>query len=74
MQHVEYIDAFTDLPGGLPRFSLDKYVMQRDPGETDEEYEARLSLSARDGMPLPFRSGEVDQVPLRQRSQIAPDR
>ena len=28
----------------MPRFSLDHYEMQRDPGETDEEYEDRKSL------------------------------
>ncbi len=28
----------------LPSFSLDAYVLLRDPDETDEEYESRLTL------------------------------
>jgi hypothetical protein len=32
-----------------PRFSLDRYEMQRDPGETDEGYEARRRLFTDNG-------------------------
>ena len=28
----------------MPRFSLDEYELQRDPGETEEGYQARLHL------------------------------
>lgn len=41
---AEYLEALGDLSTHLPRFSLDHYEMQRDPGETDEEYEDRKSL------------------------------
>lgn len=41
---AEYLEALTDLSSHMPRFSLDHYEMQRDPGETDEEYEDRKSL------------------------------
>jgi hypothetical protein len=43
-RHAEYIETLEELSGHLPRFSLDHYEMQRDPGETDQEYEARKSL------------------------------
>lgn len=43
-QHIEHVDTFADLSGGLPRFSLDDYVLQRDPDESDADYEARLNL------------------------------
>jgi hypothetical protein len=43
-RHAEDIDAFDDLSSGMPRFSLKHYKPQRDPGETDEEFEARVSL------------------------------
>lgn len=39
-----YLDALGDLSSRMPRFSLDRYEMQRYPGETDEEYEDRKSL------------------------------
>jgi hypothetical protein len=41
---AEYLDALGDLSSHMPRFNLDHYEMQRDPGETDEEYEDRKSL------------------------------
>lgn len=41
---VEYLDALGDLSSRMPRFSLDHYEMQRNPDETDEEYEDRKSL------------------------------
>jgi hypothetical protein len=41
---AECLEALDDLSTHLPRFSLDHYEMQRDPGETDEEYEDRKSL------------------------------
>jgi hypothetical protein len=41
---AEYLDALADLSSHMPRFSLDHYEMQRDPAETDEEYEDRKSL------------------------------
>jgi hypothetical protein len=43
-RHAEDIDTFEDLSAGMPRFSLKHYKPQRDPGETDEEFEARVSL------------------------------
>jgi len=43
-RHAEYIETLEELAVHTPRFSLDHYNMQRDPGETDEEYEARKSL------------------------------
>jgi hypothetical protein len=42
-RHAEYIDSLNAV-SEMPRFSLDEYEMQRDPGETDEHYEARLDL------------------------------
>jgi predicted CopG family antitoxin len=42
-RHAEYIDALNAF-SEMPRFSLDQYQMQRDPGETDEEYQARADL------------------------------
>jgi hypothetical protein len=41
---AEYLEALSDLSSHMPRFSLDHYEMQRDPGENDEEYEDRKSL------------------------------
>lgn len=41
---AEYLETISDLSSHMPRFSLDHYEMQRDPGETDEEYEDRKSL------------------------------
>jgi hypothetical protein len=41
---AEYLEAFSDLSAHMPRFSLDTYDLQRDPGETDAEYEERKSL------------------------------
>ena len=43
-RRAEYLEALADVSSHLPRFSLDHYEMQRDPGETDEEYEDRKSL------------------------------
>lgn len=43
-RHGEYIKTLEDRALDMPRFTLDHYEMQRDPGETDEEYEARLRL------------------------------
>jgi hypothetical protein len=43
-RHAEYVETLEELAAHMPRFSLDHYEMQRDPGETDEEYEARKSL------------------------------
>jgi hypothetical protein len=42
-RHAEYIDSLNTF-AEMPRFSLQAYEMQRDPGETDEEYEARADL------------------------------
>jgi hypothetical protein len=42
-RHAEYIDTLNSF-SELPRFSLDEYELQRDPDETDEEYQARLNL------------------------------
>jgi len=42
-QHVEYVEEHTSF-AQLPRFSLDEYELQRDPGETEEGYQARLHL------------------------------
>ena len=43
-RHAEDIDAFEGNSASMPRFSLDHYKPQRDPDETDEEFENRLSL------------------------------
>jgi hypothetical protein len=43
-RHCEYVETLEGLAGHAPQFSLGHYEMQRDPGETDEEYEARKSL------------------------------
>ena len=40
-ESIETLDDFSRL---MPRFSLDHYELQRDPGETDEQYKARKSL------------------------------
>ncbi len=37
---IAAMEAYAD----MPRFSLDSYEMIRDPGETEEDYQARLSL------------------------------
>lgn len=42
-RHIEYINQFENF-SEMPRFTLDEYEMQRDPNETDEEYQARLDL------------------------------
>lgn len=39
-QHVDSIEALSQ----MPRFSLHEYEMQRDPGESEETYQARLRL------------------------------
>ena len=44
MRRAEYIDALSGDETGMPAFSLEDYEMQRDPGESDEDYENRLSL------------------------------
>jgi hypothetical protein len=41
---AEYLEALGDLSSHMPRFSLGHYEMQRDPDETDQEYEGRKSL------------------------------
>jgi hypothetical protein len=43
-RHAQYITTLEDRPSGSLRFSLDDYEMQRDPGETDEDYKFRLRL------------------------------
>jgi hypothetical protein len=43
-RHAEYIETLEELTAHMPRFSLDRYEMHRDPGESEEEYEARKSL------------------------------
>ncbi|WP_156917702.1 hypothetical protein [Salinarimonas rosea] len=43
-RHAEYIDALSDGEPSTQRFSLDRYELQRDPGESDEDFEERLSL------------------------------
>lgn len=43
-RHVEYIGSLQELGQDMPRFSLDHYDLQRDPDETDEEYESRKNL------------------------------
>lgn len=42
-RHVEYVAHVRDIPR-LPPFSLEDYELQRDPGESDAEYEARRAL------------------------------
>lgn len=42
-RHVDYI-ASLEFHTDIPAFTLDAYDMMRDPGETDEDYQARLSL------------------------------
>jgi len=42
-RHAEYIDSLNNFPE-MPKFSLDEYEMQRDQGETEEEYQTRLDL------------------------------
>jgi hypothetical protein len=42
-RHVEYIAHVQEIPR-LPPFSLDSYDLQRDSGETDEDYVARRAL------------------------------
>ncbi len=43
-RHAEYVETLEGIGSDMPRFSLARYEMQRDPGETDKEYEARLNL------------------------------
>jgi hypothetical protein len=43
-RHAEYVEAVGELTLDIPRFSLAHYEMQRDPGETDDEFEVRLKL------------------------------
>jgi len=43
-RHAEYIETLDKLAPTMPRFSLDHYEMQRDPGESDTDYQARLEL------------------------------
>lgn len=40
---AEYVDGFESVADGQ-RFSVSEWEMDRAPGETDEDYEARLSL------------------------------
>jgi hypothetical protein len=42
-RHAEYVDALGAF-SGMPKFSLSDYKMVRDPGETEEAYQQRLSL------------------------------
>lgn len=44
LRHSEYVAALGDLDPAMPAFDLEHYEMQRDPGEDDADYEARLSL------------------------------
>ena len=45
LRHAEYVQNLNEAAAETsPRFSLDDYVMQRDPGESDTEYETRLGL------------------------------
>ncbi|GJD98717.1 MULTISPECIES: hypothetical protein [Methylobacterium] len=43
-RHSEYVAALGDLDPAIPTFDLEHYELQRDPGEDDADYEARLSL------------------------------
>jgi len=43
-RHAEYVETLEEIALDMPRFSLADYELQRDPGETDEEYKARLNL------------------------------
>ncbi|MGP9818453.1 hypothetical protein ACTZWW_00430 [Salinarimonas sp. NSM] len=43
-RHAEYVDALSDGDTSKIRFSLDRYELQRDPGESDADFEERLSL------------------------------
>jgi hypothetical protein len=43
-QHAEYVATLEDIASGSLRFSLNDYEMQRDPGETDEDYQQRFRL------------------------------
>ena len=43
-RHAEYIDSLEELSAGMPKFSLDLYTPQRDPGESDEDFNTRKNL------------------------------
>jgi hypothetical protein len=43
-RHAEYIETLDELTPITVRFGLNRYEMQRDPDETDEEFEVRLNL------------------------------
>lgn len=41
---ADYLETLSDVASHMPRFSLDHYEMQRDPDETDEQFEERKNL------------------------------
>ena len=43
-RHVEHVETLEEIASDMPRFNLADYELQRDPGETNEEYEAGLNL------------------------------
>jgi hypothetical protein len=43
-RHAEYVAALEEVAPSLPRFSLDRYELQRDSGESEEEFRQRLAL------------------------------
>jgi len=43
-RHVEYIDLFRESSADLPPFSLERYEMDRTPGEAEEDYQDRLRM------------------------------
>ena len=43
-RHAEYVETLKEVASDMPRFSLADYELQRDPGETNDEYNARLNL------------------------------
>jgi hypothetical protein len=43
-RHAEYVETLEEIVPDMPGFSLADYELQRDPGETNEEYKARLNL------------------------------
>lgn len=43
-RYAEYVETLKEIASDMPRFSLADYELQRDPGEADEEYNARLNL------------------------------
>ena len=43
-RHAGYVAALEEVEAAMPSLHLDEYEMQRDPGETDEEFQTRQNL------------------------------